>query len=489
MNTNFHMNRNIYQILVAVVSTGLFFTGCKKWDDHNALTDPMAGKDLFQQISENTELSKFAELLTKSGFDKIISSSKTYTVFAPTNAALATLDPAVVADDAKLRMFVGNHIANQLYQTTSASGVLRLQMLSGKYNNLQGNKVEDANITAADRYAKNGFLHVVDKMVPALPNAWEFVETSPLMPAKQKAFLLSLFQNVFDPTNAEQIGVDPTTGKPVYKPGTDSIRTNLFWKEVYDLRDESKQYTFFVMADAAWDQEVQIYRPFHIITTNADSTTRFASRTVARDLVIEGVYQQNAIPDTIRSKFNTKVGIDKSAIVQSVKVSNGIVHIMSRLNVRPKDKFQQIVIQGENYDFSREDRRGNTFFRDKFNPLTGKDFRDVLVDNHGIAQFYLGYNVRDVPANVKYRAYWVALHDNVNNHTGTFNQLLGIGTPTANLLPYITVSPNDYREIFLGEFTLSSFRPVLNVHLTAANSANRDASKITVDYIRLEPVL
>ncbi len=52
-------------------------------DDHNAITDTAVDKDLFTRISENTNLSKFTELLTKTGYDKVIASSKTFTVFAP----------------------------------------------------------------------------------------------------------------------------------------------------------------------------------------------------------------------------------------------------------------------------------------------------------------------------------------------------------------------------------------------------------------------
>ena len=453
------MNKNIFRGLMVIVFGCLLFSSCKKWEDHNAITDPMVDKDLFQQISGNADLSKFAELLTKTGYDKLLSSSQTYTVFAPVNAALASLDPAIVADDAKLKLFVGNHITNQIQHAT-ATGQVRLQMINGKYNNLQASMLEDATITAADKYGKNGLLHIINKMVPVLTNAWEFLQTSTLMPAKQKAFLLSQ---------------------------TDATGANTYLRNVHDLRDEKKQFTFFVLADAAWDSEVNKYKPF-FVTGTIDSTTNLASNAVAYDLAVEGVYLPASIPDTILSKFNTKVGVDKSAIVQTVKVSNGIVYIMSKLDVLPKHKFQQYIIQGENYDFSRVDRRNNTYFRDKFNPVTNSDFRDVLVFGHGVAQFYLGYRLRNVPA-LKFKAYWVSLHDNINSNTGTFRQQLAIGTPTASTLPLITVSPNNYNEVYLGEFTLTSFRPVFDVHLTADNSTNSDANKITVDYIRLEPVL
>lgn len=453
------MNKHFFRALLLVLCSGLLFAGCKKWEEHNEITDPAADKDLFQRIQENADLNKFAELLVKAGYDKVIASSQVYTVFAPTNAALATLDPAIVNDNAKLKSFVENHITQQL-QPASTTAQVRLQMMSGKYNNLQGGKFDEATITGADRYAKNGLLHVIDKAVPVLASAWGFLESDALMPAKQKAFLLSQ---------------------------VDSTGANIFLRNVYDLRDEKKQFTFFVLHDTTWDSEVNRYKPY-FVTGTADSTTALASAMVVNDFAVEGVYLPATIPDSIFSKFNTKMGIDKSAIVQTVKVSNGIVYIMKKLQVLPKHKFKPIVIQGENYSFSRADRRNVTYFRDKFNPVSLTDFTDVLVFNHDIAQFYLGYRLRNVPS-LKFKVSWVAVHDNINNNTGTFRQMIGIGTPTASTLPYITVQPNNYSEVVVGEFTLSSFRAFLDIHLTADNSTNDDANKITVDYIRLEPVL
>jgi hypothetical protein len=209
---------------------------------------------------------------------------------------------------------------------------------------------------------------------------------------------------------------------------------------------------------------------------------------ILNDLAIEGVYTPANLPDTVLSKFKTKVGIDKNAIVQTVKVSNGIVYLMRKLPVLPLHKFQPIIIQGENFDFSKVNRSSVTYLRDRFNQVTGKDFRDVLVFDHNTPEFYLGYRLTNMPS-MKYKAYWVALHDNINNNTGTFRQLLGIENPTDTRLPYITVSPKNYNEVYLGEFQLKDFKPSLNVYLTADNNTNDDLNKITVDYIRLEPVL
>ncbi|WP_205509601.1 fasciclin domain-containing protein [Longitalea arenae] len=455
------MKQYLYKAGMMVGLACTILQGCNKWKDHTAITDPELNKNLLQQIEEVPELSRFADLLVKSGYGQLIAGSKNYTVFAPVNAALASLDPSIEADTARLRLFVGNHISNQLFKVTG-NEPLRLLMINNKYNNLQGHTIEEASITVANRYGKNGYLNIIDKVVPALSNAWEFVNKDPQMPARQKAFLLSQ---------------------------KDSTGTNTYLATIADLRDEKKQYTFFVLADTAWDAELNNFKPFFVLESgNTDSTLDAAGRAVARDLVLDTVYRPAFIPDTVLSRYNTKLGIAKNDIAQTIKLSNGIVYIMRRLPVLPKHKFQPYVIQGEDYQFYRVDRRNVTYLRDKFNPVTGRDMRDVLVWDHNVAQFYLGYHLPNVPA-MKYKAYWVALHDNINSNTGSFKQLLGIGTFNSSRLAYTTVNPNNFNEVYLGEFTLPYYNAMLNLYLTADNNTNDDANKITVDYIRLEPVL
>ena len=477
------MRFNNKYVLLAALCMTILVGSCKKWDKHNELNDPGLGKDLFVQVSENSNLSKFAELLIKSGYDKVIASSKTFTVFAPTNAALASLDAAIVNDSAKLSQFVGNHIATQSYFTSAASTQIRIAMLNGKYNNLLGKKFDDANITDPDHAAKNGVLHVIDQMVPALPNCWETLENNPAIPAKQKAYMLSLFQNVYDLTNAVQIGVDPITGAPIYQPGTDSVRTNIFWKSVHDLRNESKEYTFFVLTDATFDSEVNKFKIYYS-TSTVDSTTKLTSFDVVKDLSFDTKYLPTTVPDTILSKFGVKVPVERPAIVQTIKTSNGIVYIMSKANVQPIHKLKSFYLEGENYRSQSVDRRSNTYFRDRYNPLTNQDFKDVLVNGHGVALFNLGYRV-SAANSVKYRAYWVALND---FQTVTFQQKLSIGSPAAVDLPYTTVPLNSFSEVYLGEFTLAKYVSTLDLYLVAANSTTANVNPLVCDYIRLVPV-
>ncbi len=460
-------------------------TGCSKVkDDRNEITDPALQKNLLELISEDSRLSSFKEYLVKTGYDKVLSSSKAITVFAPANSALASLDPAIVNDAVKLKKFIGNHIALKQYRTAELGIKTRIGMLNGKYCNMQQTKIEDAAIITADKYANNGMLQVIDKALPALDNCWEFLSNSSDAPVKQKNFMLSLFRKVFDTSKAIFVGINPLTGEPIYQAGTDSVFTNLFLNRVQNLEKEEKQYTLFMLTDAAWDAEQTRFAPY-FVTNTPDSNALVTGWNVIKDFAVDTVYQPNAIPDTITSKFGTRLPVERSAIVKTVKTSNGIIYIMNRMNVLPASKFKTITIQGEAYNAQSTNRRSNTYFRDRYNTLTGFDFTDVLVLGHGVSLFHLRYDIPEVPS-IKYKAYWVAVND---FQTATYSQRLAIGVSTATTFPYTVVGLNNYNEVYIGEFTQTKYSPVLNVYLVGANSTTAAVNPLVCDYIKLVPSL
>ena len=470
-----------YKSLLLVALGTMLLYGCSKVkEERNAITDESLKITLFELVNANPDLSTFAKYLVQTGYDKVLSSSKNHTVYAPVNSALATLDPAIVNNAAKLKLFVGNHIAGQLYRIAEVPVLKRIVMLSNKYNNLKGTQIGDAVIKNADKYASNGLLQVVDKFLPALDNTWEVLSTNADIPLKQKTFMLSLFRNVFDTSNAIVIGVHPTTGEPIYQAGTDSVYTNLFWNRVHDLKNEQKQYTLFVLADAAWDTEVTKFKPYYVVPNNADSNTLVSSWNVVKDFAVDTVYNPSSIPDTIVSKFGTKLPVERSAIVKTIKTSNGIVYIMSKMNVLPASKLKTILIEGENYTSTSHDRRGNTYFRDRINTLTGKDFRDVLVVGHNVTGFNIRYELPEVPS-IKYKAYWMAYND---FQTTAYTQKLAIGTSASATFALTNVALLNFNEIYIGEFTMSQYAPLYNIYLVANTTG-----PIVCDYIKLVPSL
>src|SRR4029078_6630700 len=112
-----------------------------------------------------------------------------------------TLDPSIPNDINKLRSFVLNHISFQLYFTGDAQTSKRVVMLNGKYNNFLNNKFEAATITTADRYVKNGVLHIIDKYILVLPNLWDYINSTTAQYI-QNSFIAGLNFSTFDPSLA-----------------------------------------------------------------------------------------------------------------------------------------------------------------------------------------------------------------------------------------------------------------------------------------------
>ncbi|MVN22707.1 fasciclin domain-containing protein [Mucilaginibacter arboris] len=475
----------------------LFIVGCvttscqKQWDKHDSITDAQLGKNLMDQINQNPNLSTFSGYLVKTGYDKVISSSKTFTVWAPTNTAMQSVDATILNDTAKLKQFVGNHLSNQSYLTNVPQPSVRVQTLNGKFATFTSTTFEEANITQANQYVGNGILHIIDKAIIPKLNIWEYVNSLTTTGLKQKAYLQALNYTYTDTSKATQTGVDPTTGKPVLKPGTGVISANTYLKTVLDVSDESKQYTFIVLADAAYDSERSKVTKYFTTTgsynTSLDSTTYLSARNVVKDLAFNTLITPALLTDTLLSVNNVKVPFNKSAILSTYTASNGIVYVMSSVNFRVKDKITPIYIQGENpAGFATTDKRANILYRIRKDP-NGNIFNDILVAGSSAgslpASYYARYNVPNVYA-ATYTVSWRALND-----TGTiFSQTLAFGTYNATPSFTSTADLNTYDEKRLGSYTVNKYGN-LNMFMVGANSTTTGQNSFTFDYVKLDPII
>jgi uncharacterized surface protein with fasciclin (FAS1) repeats len=454
---------------------GLFtvvtIASCKKWDDHIAITEQNLNENLMQHISNVSNLSKFKEYLVKTGLDKEISSSKNYTVWAPTDDALQTLSADIVNDTAKLKAYLLNHISGQLFFTRNATDSLRVPLLNGKRAFFINNKFEDANVTTADVYVRNGVLHVIDKVIAPMPSVWEYVVSTKDTYA-QNSYVASLVYNAQDPTKAVLDSINPTTGQAVYKPNTGIVQINTFRTKVYDVANEDSLYTYVLLTNTAFTNEINKQKPY-FQSPDATITTSNASWNVVKDFAIKGLYTPEKLPAALLSKFNVSVGMSKAAIVETRRVSNGIVYVMSDAPTAKEQKIPTVIIQGESPEsFSSTDTKyiSKIFYRNRFNPTTGLAFKDIYA-NFGSsgANYKINYITNDLYT-VKYKVYWVALNDKTASGQGddaygtdsTLQQILTIGddsaavyTPTFNV--QTAVKPNQYTEVYLGDYTSTSY--------------------------------
>lgn len=454
---------------------------CKNaMEEHLVITNADNTINLAEKMSSESNLTLFNEYVKRTGYDQILASSQSYTVWAPTNTALASLDASITSDPVKLKDFVANHIALTTYAASKAiTDTIKANLLNGKIALIAGPNFEEAAIVGSGKFVKNGALYVIDKPVPTKLNVWDYLLSSTDAPLQTK-FVSTLTAQVIDTAKATIIGYN-TLGNPIFAPNPPMVPRNIYWSAVADLRAENQQFTYFMLQDGGYNAEI------NKLTTYYSTESEYA---VVRDLAVKGIYTLDKLPDTLLSTRGVKIPINKSTIVKSYKASNGIVHVVSALPFALKDKVPVFKIEGENPFSFRSDRSGNTRYRTKLDDK-GVLYKDIQVYDHAVAEYFIEYRYTQLPQ-VKYKVYARATSAGPgDSQVATFTQRYFIYNPTTlayTLFATHVVTPLNYAEVYLGEYTPQQFG-TLQLRLTAANSTAVNVSTLILDYLRFEPIL
>ena len=479
------LNLNYKRLLVSLLTITL--VSCSNpWDDRENNGDANLGVNLSEAITNTTEVSLFGALLVQTGYDKILSESKTYTVFAPTNEAIYQLDKSILNDAKALKQFVANHIALTAYSSVRTGEKTQIKMFSDKYLAFKGSTlIDDATIVTADRYAANGVFHIINKALTPKLNIWQYINSHSSSSAMSQ-YLLSL-KNI-------NIYSSDAIAKANAIPGAlaDSL-TNSYLKNVYNLNNEKNSYTLFLMEDAGYSSEVAKMQPYLNVST-PEGTTVLASYFTVRDMAFPNAYELNQLPATLTSRFGVEVPVDKTQIVgDPIHLSNGIVYIMKKVDVPLAKRLVTTKIEGEK-NSGYIGSRTPILYRDRIDPF-GVLYNDIMVQTPARAKFTLLYYAKDVMYSTTYRVYWRAVN---NISANLFQQQLGIGgnvditvSPIAvvnitTLFPPITIPLNNYDEILLGEFTKTNAG---NSDLISLIGGTSSTSALTLDYLKFVPVL
>lgn len=171
MKLKFFRTLIINTFVAAVVGSLFVLGGCS--DDE----EPAPTKTIYELISEDTNLSTVKAQLDIAGFDATLSGTGTFTLFAPSNAAmntlLQTLDltdfssiaPSVVATVLEYHLLTTQKLAADLVAgniTTEQGEAITVSITGTGEIKLETGATTDANITTKDIKATNGVLHVVD---------------------------------------------------------------------------------------------------------------------------------------------------------------------------------------------------------------------------------------------------------------------------------------------------------------------------------------
>jgi len=490
---------NRYLVLLFFITCTAFMGACKKenWNQHNELISQSLDRNLLQEINSNPELSTFSEFLKQTGYADTLQQSKPYTVWAPSNKALESLDQAVVNNPEKLKKFVSYHISRQSYFTTMPQGSLKIKTLSGKSITFTSTKFEEASITSANSYVTNGVLHVVNQAIEPKLNAAEYM-LSLNQASKQSSFIQALFHTEMDTSKAVKLYNDPITRKPVYQDGTTfAVTRNHFYQKVSDITSEDSLCTYLILTDAAYEAEKDKLRQYY--NTGVDASTDTATQwSIIRDLVFSDVYSVDDFASPVTAISGVKIRVNKNDIVETRQLSNGVAYVVNKIDYDlMENKIPTVTIQGEFVDSLRVPSSATAKIKRTPSGELYADVQATSITSSPDPLYYFRY--KTTVNSVKYKVYWRAIND---IYTSNINMKVDFGLtsfyPKAAQTPLATTgyksvapvanNPAAYQDALVGEYD-SAVHGTLYAFLVSSLGATSAApTALTLDYIKLVPV-
>lgn len=321
------------------------------WTDHYEQTEfERTDLRLAEFIQSQDDLSKFSQMLEKSGYDTILNASQSYTVWAPNNDALADVD---VTDADKVMEIVRNHIARF---TISTSGIedRRIFMLDKKFINFvnegSGYSFGNKTVSKADILANNGIIHVIDGYVPYIDNLYEFISNQNELDSVRN-YILSQNQLGFDPLSSDVITYN-ADGEPIY----DSVFVvnNVILERIGDINNEDSLFTALLPNNSAWASSFNYIKEFFKVTPADGGANR--QLTYTRNQIIDNtIFREKVLDASAFDSLRTSTGnvLHNPANIfdgaDYYELSNGWAYVTDTLKYSPTETFlKEIRIEAEN---------------------------------------------------------------------------------------------------------------------------------------------
>jgi uncharacterized surface protein with fasciclin (FAS1) repeats len=308
--------------LVAFVS--ILGVSCSKSDDAPTPV-VVAPKSITAIATANPELSTLVKALVKAELSTTLDGTGTYTVFAPTNQAFIDQygggfpADAVWTKEAVTKVLL-NHVllvkktstelATGYVSTMAPSGITGGTTLSLFVDKTTGVKLNGfSTVKTPDIVASNGFIHIVDKVIPAL----SIVEQASL----NKSF--STLVSILSAT--EQKGT------------LDALKGAKFDSPLIVLAPTNEAFTSALAgwAKGATQPQLTTVLQYHVVKGNAQST----SPVFVNDAPLKTFGGQNIfvvkLPSSTVLKFKDFATDNSTVLIADVQCTNGIIHAVDKV--------------------------------------------------------------------------------------------------------------------------------------------------------------
>lgn len=254
---------NIRLVFSALALVSLLFTSCREWDEHydaGSAVEGSATATIWENITANPNLSQFAALVQKAGYDELLKSTQTLTVWAPLNDTFDYEALMSESNETLRKEFVQNHIARNNYPASGQIGwsvsMLNLKHLvfegNGNYT-MDGIAVAQPNVASA-----NGVLHALNGKLQFRSNILESLNN--------KDFPIDSISDYYHSYDVLKLNESKSTAGPV----VDGQLTYL--DSVFDeynmlttlhksyIEHEDSNYSMVVPSNEAWEKAMKYIR-------------------------------------------------------------------------------------------------------------------------------------------------------------------------------------------------------------------------------------
>lgn len=331
--------RPLLCISCTLLALSASLSSCSDWDSHYESSTGMAQNNILQTINNDKDLSLFAQMLAKTGYDSLLKSDQTYTVWAPVNSALEDVD--INDADNNLRI-VSNHIARYNNPSSTAVGK-KIYMLNGKSMSFQAaENFEGSHLTSSDIPAINGILHKIDHAIPYKYNIREYIDSH------EECSDLSRFIARFDEKEYDE------TLSTTY----DSVFVNynpLLQDKVYGMgaiADEDSSYVMVIPVNSALQKAYDLIAP---------AFTNYKPQTAEAD----SVKQVQAMQTVVRALASRTLDEAMLSGYRKIDASNGTIYLAENeiADIDTCLSHSVISVEAENMDGRVSMTGTNTYIR------------------------------------------------------------------------------------------------------------------------------
>ncbi len=299
------MKRKLYHLagIIGLMAPALS-AGCSDWDDHYENSNAAGTQqNIMQILQQDEQTSVFAGMLKQSGYDALLSSTQSFTVFAPSNDALDGID---THDTENVKRLVSNHFARYTHPTSTQAGQ-GIRMYNGKIYYFDNSaSFSGSPLSSANEKAKNGILHRLTKQIPYANNLYEYIQYT-ANTSKIYKFIHQFDETIMDMDQSIEVDIDEE-GRPVYD--TVMVKYNRLLENpaygIGSIATEDSAYTMLVPTDAAWDAAYERIAPSFKVydkeQSKADSIQDVRTcLAIVSDLIYRGSMAEPASADSLTS--------------------------------------------------------------------------------------------------------------------------------------------------------------------------------------------